>query len=208
MEKMSVQRALMELKTLGDRIRKASNQTYISFYVGDSGKPDGFNSVEECTIAIGAKYTSVNDLIKRRHAIKAAIIKSNAETEVTIGDETMTVAAAIDRKDAIIHEDALLQELRRQYTETVTAYNYAVKALEQHTDRRLAEDKPNDRTLTDEEHNGIVRNTKKRYEPHLVDPLALRKEIDELTERITQFRLNVDVVLSESNAKTEFELVY
>ncbi|AQN32602.1 hypothetical protein BCP12_202 [Bacillus phage BCP12] len=47
---------------------------------------------------------------------------------------------------------------------------------------------------------------KKRYEPHLVDPLALRKEIDELTERITKFKLDVDVVLSESNAKTELEL--
>lgn len=206
MEKMSVQRGLMELKTLGDRIRKATNQTFMSLYVGDNGKPEGFNSVQECEETIKAKYQSANDLIKRRNAIKAAIIKSNAVTLVTIGTETMTVAEAIDRKDSIVHEEALLQHLRNQYSQVVNTYNYAVQHLEQQTDKRLAEDKPSDRTLTDEEHNGIVKNVKKRYEPHLVDPLALRKEIDALTERITKFKLDVDVVLSESNAKTELEL--
>ncbi|UGO49148.1 hypothetical protein EMILIAHAH_62 [Bacillus phage vB_BanH_Emiliahah] len=206
MEKMSVQRGLMELKTLGDRIRKATNQTFMSVYIGENGKPEGFNSVQECEDTIKAKYQSVNDLIKRRSSIKAAIIKSNAETEVTIGQETMTVASAIDRKDAIIHEEALLQQLRSQYSQVVNTYNYAVQHLEQQTDKRLAEEKTDNRVLSDEDHNSIVRNTKKRYEPHFVDPLALRKEIDELTERITQFKLDVDVVLSESNAKTEIEL--
>ena len=51
---------------------------------------------------------------KGRKEIKEKIVKSNAETLVTIAGKEMTVAAAIERKESIKYEKKLAEELKNQ----------------------------------------------------------------------------------------------
>jgi hypothetical protein len=42
--------------------------------------------------------------------------------------------------------------------------------------------------------------------PRFIDPLDVKKKIEELANEISKFEAEVDVVLSEANAKTEIEI--
>ncbi|AHJ87064.1 hypothetical protein BCP8-2_026 [Bacillus phage BCP8-2] len=203
---ISVQRGLMELKTLGNRINRATQQAFVTHYVGDEGAPQGFKTPQEFADYGKARYESVTDLIKRRNEIKAAIIASNAVTEVTVGDKKMTVAEAIDRKDAIVHEKVLLQQLKSQFSSVTREIAMQNQNMELRIAKRIEDEVGKDKKVDDATEEVIVRNTKKRYEPHLVDPIGIRKEIDRLETDIDQFELEVDVALSEINARTEIEI--
>jgi transcriptional regulatory protein LevR len=133
-------------------------------------------------------------------------MQSNAVTEVKIGEETMTVAEAIERKSSIEYHKALLQTMRHQlhYVQT------RVQELEEETrDRldRLLESKLGKEGKTREEDlKAITKNFEEKNMPKIIDPLNLQKQIEDLDEYIDNFENEVDLVLSESNAQTEIEV--
>ena len=98
---MTVHEGLAELKILAARIEKElSTSVYVNANKHANTKIDGV-SVQEYTKSMKSAMQKVEDLIKRRNAIKRAITKSNAVTEVTLtkenGDKiTMTVAELIE----------------------------------------------------------------------------------------------------------------
>lgn len=202
----SVQRGLMELKTLGARIDRAARKPFVSHYVGDEGVPQGYKSVEEFEKSAKGSYESVNALIARRNAIKAAIIASNAVTQVEVGGVKMTVAAAIDRKDSIEFEKLVLQQLKGQFAHTTRAINGENQLMEQRIAKRIDDESGKDKKIEESYEKQIVDATKSRYEPHIVDPIGIREEIERLEKSIEDFELNVDVALSEINARTEIEI--
>ena len=63
------------------------------------------------------------DLIRNRNTLKAAIVKSNAITYLEIGDKTMTVAEAIERKNSIQYEKDLLLAMKAQYASATVTVN-------------------------------------------------------------------------------------
>ncbi len=205
METMSVQRGLMELKTLGNRITRATQQPFVSFYVGDKGAPQGFKTPDEFSSYAQGRFDSATDLIKRRNAIKAAIIQSNAVTKVTVAGKSMTVAEAIDRKDSIVHEKVLLQQLQSQFSEITRRVAAQQQVLDARIDKVLEEEGGKDRKVDDADHARIVKNAESRYKPNLVDPIGIRKVIEQMEEDISSFELDVDASLSEINARTDIE---
>ena len=101
--KMSIHRALGELKTLDKRIRKEIENT---IFIGAKKKSSNTEyktrtSIVDFNNNVNSSIQSINDLILRRKEIKEAIVNSNANTFVTIGDNKMTVASAIERKTSI-----------------------------------------------------------------------------------------------------------
>ena len=91
-EKMTVHKALCELKVIDARINKAiSATTYVVPNKHNNTKIAGMTIPDYCEQAKTA-YQSAVDLIARRDAIKRAIVKSNAETTVVIGGKVYTVA--------------------------------------------------------------------------------------------------------------------
>lgn len=204
--KFSVAGALIELKLLEKRISRASSSTFLTLKRGKD-LPAGYKEESELEKVISANYQSAKDLIKVRNAIKSAIVISNATTEVMVGTQKMTVAEAIERKASIHYEHTLLASLKNQYANVsneLTRYNNNVKGkADQMAEAFLGRDQEQS-----------VKDDAKAYgdsyyqanEGKLIDPIGILKAITELEESIEEFEANVDLALTTSNAKTEFEI--
>ncbi|WP_040285913.1 hypothetical protein [Sporosarcina koreensis] len=203
---MSVHRALAELKTLNDRIEKAVRDA--EFIATDRKSAEKVNGlpIEEFEKTLQGGFDKAVSLIERRNRLKEAIVQSNATTEVTVGGETMTVAKAIERKTSIQLEEDLLAAMiakRRQAVNRLTMEN---DTLPQRLEAYLAEILGKKETAKKEEVDLHTKAFLARNEFMLIDPLHLSKRIDELEERISAFKTDVDAVLSESNAITQITI--
>lgn len=204
---ISAHRILAELKIIGDRINEAATQEFVGCRVGDEGIPAGFKSIEEFEKRAKAKWFSVNDLIKRRNQLKRALIASNAVTIVEIAGVKMTVAEAIDRKDAIEFDKRLLTHLRGQNSNVIRRFEGELRILNQQIDKRIEEASGKDAKVNKEDEENIIKMAEKRYKPHFVDPIKINEQIDKLYQEIREFELEVDIALSESNARTMIEII-
>lgn len=199
MSKISITRALVELKTLDSRIqKKIDSSLFVSFRGQFYQPPDSINDAASC-------YQSINDLIKHRTNLKSAIISSNASTQVTICGQTITVAEAIETKSSIKHKKNLLGVLKAQYGDAIRKVeNINAKARQdlEYKTSRDAVDKDKQQMSLEEFSNTYI----KMHGAELFDPLKLNQKIEELESYITQFEQEVDYVLSEKNATTFIEV--
>ena len=189
--KMSIHRALGELKTLDKRIRKEIENT---IFIGAKKKSSNTEyktrtSIVDFNNNVNSSIQSINDLILRRKEIKEAIVNSNANTFVTIGDNKI-----------------LLSKIKEQYALIVgfvEENNEEVECdLSSKIDNMLnANDKNNINGI--EEFSKAYRNSNSW---EVIDPVDLKSLIDKLEKEITIFENEVDVVLSESNATTFIEV--
>jgi len=207
-ETMSIQRGLAELKLLDKRIANAMRGTVlVGVKVGE--KPvTGYKDDEEFSTLASSKMESVIDLIKRRDAIKGAIVKANATTPVKVGKEMLTIATAIERKDSISYLENLLNLARSQYTHTLADFQRKEDSFKANLDRHLETLYGKEGKAKGLENKEALKPFLDLNEPHFVDPLNLKKVIDELQEQIDTFRAEVDFSLSEVNVKTEITIEY
>ena len=87
-ETMTIHRALVELKTIDSRIIKKIDCAKFCISAKAGAKKLGAVTVDEFKTSAQASYDSAMDLINRRNAIKAAVSKSNAVTEISVGNKT------------------------------------------------------------------------------------------------------------------------
>lgn len=211
MAKISVTRALTEVKTLQERIQNAiatGQFCGITKGIGPKrvvvGSP---RSVETTEADIKAASQKVEDLIRRRLAIKRAILQSNSVTEITIAGETMTVAEAIERRQSIQLDRSYLDTLRMQYTRASTSITAANQKLNEEIERAVQQAYNNDKgKVTAEQYAAVSDPRKAEHEANLLDPLHIVEKIELLTERVNTFIMEADFCLSESNARTEIEV--
>ena len=113
-EKMTVHKALCELKTLDARITKAiQGSVYVFANKHANAKVAGMSVSDYCA-EVKSAYQSACDLIARRDAIKRAVTLSNATTKVTIGGQEYTIAEAIEMKNhGIPMQQKLLDKLAK-----------------------------------------------------------------------------------------------
>ena len=200
---MSIHRALIELKTLNERIAKAIKDA--DFIVTDRKSAQKIKglSIEEYEKTIQSGFDKAVSLIERRIHIKDAIVQSNAITEGIVAGETMTVAKAIERKTSIVNEERLLTsmiEARRMTINKLTKENDSLpKRLEEYLTAILGS-KENAKKEEVELHTKAFME---RNEYILIDPLRIDKRIETLEEKVAGFKADVDAVLSESNALTK-----
>ena len=199
MEKISVTRALAELKLLNKRITKAINDgKFISYSINDKNAINTFKPLEE--------KQSIEALISRRAVLKSAIMKSNATTKVTIGSKEMLVIDAIEMKETIKYKQAFLQQLKSQQQNiryTIQSTNENVQAR---LDKLLEANFGKESKTKSDEMEAIAKPFLERNEAKLEDPLNLDNLIESLSQEILEFTSNVDYVLSESNALTQIEV--
>lgn len=203
---MSIHRALVELKTLTNRIDRATKETFVTFTQGDKA-PARYPALDTFITEAKASFASVTDLIERRKEIKAAIIASNASTEVTIGGKKMTVAEAIDRRDTGIQYDKnLLMQLRQQLNAVERAIQMAELELRdrtlKHIEASFGKNEKNDSKEVADAEEAFL----KRHEVKIQDPVNVREYIRKLQDEIEQFEAEVDFTLSESNTQTQIEV--
>ena len=209
-ETMNIHKALVELKTLESRITKSiSGATFIVANKHANTKIGGKNIADYCE-DIKDGYKSINDLIRRRDAIKRAVVLSNAVTKVVVGGVEYTVAEAIDMKNhGVEFLRRLLSKMSSDYAtaQRVCDINNAklVDDANAHVVRTFS--------TTDLKNAGDMVNTERdRYIElntyELVDPIKVKEVVEALEKQVNNFLSEVDAALSTSNATTEITFEY
>lgn len=199
---ISVSRALVELKTLSSRIEKLiENFTPVDIVVNNKLKTGKSRNDFESDVKAG--FQQISELISNRDKIKSAIVVSNASTNVTINDKVMTVAQAIERKSSILHEKNFLTSSRNKLVKAMQVVDHVNQQAQDRLDRLLESTFSKDSSkVKADELESVAKPFMSRNEASLVDPLNIDKILQGLDETITKFESEVDIVLSESNART------
>lgn len=204
---MTIHRGLSELKTLDDRIEKAISTGLFVSVAQVGRKINGqFNEDEFGKIA-QSDFDSINALIDRQKVIKQAIVMSNATTKLTVGTKTMTVASAITEKSRLGWKKSLLQQMTNQLNWAKGTANKNNELVAQNA-QKIAEamlGKDNVK-VSKEDYENVTKPFLSNNEFHLVDPLNIHDKIKALSDEISEFEMNVDAALSESNAITFIEV--
>lgn len=209
-EKMTVHKALAELKTLDDRINsEIIGSVFVRANRHNNMKIFG-KTIPDFMADTESSYQSVKALINRRNAMKRAVVLSNAITKVNIGGVEYTVAEAIEMNNHGMENLVNLRDcLREQYSSVkrmVESENgdKLVKACENYIQATFGtKEKINNPDIEMAQKVYMANNT---YD--IVTGLDIEKVIKELTDRIDAFKAEVDSALSVSNALTVIEFDY
>lgn len=210
-ERMTIHKALAELKTMDKRITNAINDgRYCVANKHSNTKISGI-SVAEYRAKMQGDYDRDMSLIERRNAMKRAVALSNAKTMVTIHGVEYTVVEAIDMKNhGIEYYELLLAELKRQYQkEQAIIVLRNGDELERKAEKYIVdlygsnEDAKKGENATQAKKEYIELNS---YD--FIDEIKIVDKIRELEDNISAFESEVDSALSVSNALTEIEFSY
>lgn len=199
MEKISITRALAEIKLLDKRIEKQPrDKTVVQITRG--GKP-----LNENVIELKSFIQQKNDLIERRAKIKLAIMLSNAKTTLPNGK---TVLETIEYKNVAVDQlksmFVFLKNQQRTRNNTVTDLEL------ENTDglnKLYQESTSNSTELTQELLEIISDNFRKSNKiEHTSGEAILDDVILDLEEKIEDAESTLDFTLSESNATTFIEV--
>lgn len=202
---ISVTRALVELKTLDKRINKSINSCDV---LKLKRRQDTFD-VDKFTKDARASYQSVCDLIDRRNMIKLKILESNSTTKVKIGTKEYTINEVIDRKQALSYSRDLFNKLKQQHVTVNHQFETKNEETKQKLDKLLEINFGKDKGNTNTNISDISSISKAYHDTNkieIIDPIGIEDKITKLEDEITEFEKEVDLVLSESNAKTLLQL--
>lgn len=202
--KMLVTQGLNELKLLDSRINRAISGAKFVAAAKDSENKVGNMTKDEFNTRAKADLQSITDLIGRRKAIKAAIVASNAVTEVEVAGFKMTVADAIERKTSIEYEKTLLNVMKKQYQLVESQVNKANMVMEDNINALVTTAYGGDKAKKDD-YELIAKPYREANACSMVDPIKLADEIKELENYIEGFLSEVDSALQISNCVTMIE---
>lgn len=204
MEKqITIHAALAEIKKLKQRIEKGTkNAVFIGNMKKSADTVNGYAySKQDFKTIVEANYKSLTDLIKNLNDYKSKITLSNAVTTLEVGQEVMTVAEAINRKQYIEYEKTLLKTMKNQYDKVVSNTTFRNEEVESDLNDQVMALTSKDPKAKDNL-AGFMEQYRNSNSWENVDPLDLKARIDALEERIFDFETNVDAALSVSNATT------
>lgn len=206
---LTITRSLAEIKLLDRRISSATNNLCpVNIGVNKLINPAMQAKQEQFIAKAAADYQSVQDLIARRAAIKAAVVISNATTEVVVAGKSYTVAAAIESKTSIANQKTLLRQLKQQYHNIQSELRDATASYNSRLDRFL-ESQAAALGKSKGDAAWVAEQTlafSEMHQPVLVDPLNLSEVISKMEAEVDNFEAEVDYCLSESNARTTIEI--
>lgn len=217
-EKMLVTQALDErdllVKKISDKIAKAS-------FV-DTIKPNEDKvyakriSKEEYAQEAESAYQQIMDLIERFQKIDAAIVASNAQTEITTSYGTFTVAGAISLRsrlrgmgayeDEADFEGNLQAKMKNEYNERVRFCDTKNSQLQSTAENMRLSILGKDSKSKDEKPLGVVDAYVKENTTELVDPLDIKKKVEALEEKRNTLLTELDTQIKVSNATTFIEV--
>ncbi len=210
--KISVTRALAELKNLGDKVERAVSQgVFVAATKGQNEKKVVLGTtgktVDDTVNLIKGSYDKVEALIRNREILKGAIVMSNANTNVSLRGKTFTVAEAIEMKSTVAIKERYLGFLAQQFNANrinVAKQNDAVdKAIEAALTTVYGNDKGK---VEASMYEAIAAPQKKIGEANLLDPCNIQAKLDALRDEVDAIKTELDFVLSEANARTEIEV--
>ena len=200
---ISINRALSELKLTNKKIEDKTANLRVAGAVQNM-EPD---EKQRITNSFIADIQSIRDLISRRNSLKSAIVASNAAVCVTVGDESMTVAQAIERKTSIEFEKALNRRMREGYYQAlnqVDSHNAAAKDnADKQANAALGADTEGNKG---DQYTAIFDAYYKKNSVELLAPEDIEAQLERDQDKVDSFENEVDFILSESNIKTMIEV--
>ena len=208
MRKLSITEALNELKLFDSKIRKAIANAAFCGAAKKSADTVGIVRKEDFDERAKASYQSVTDLIANRNTLKSAIVKSNAETMITVDGKSMTRAEGIERKNSIKYEEKLLAEMKKQYEAATANVKRENKKIDHKVDEFISTLVGRDFTkqLSTEDQEAVEKPYRSKNEFEFIDPIGIFDKILALEADIDGFKSNIDSQLVLSNATSFIEV--
>lgn len=217
-EKMLVTQALDErdllVKKITDKIVKAS---FVDTIRPNEDKvfAKRIDKDEYAKVAESA-YQQIVDLIDRFQKIDAAIVASNANTEITTSYGTFTVAGAIALRsrlrgagtygDDADFEGRLQRKFENEYNERVQFCDRKNMQLQATAEDMRLSILGKDSKTKEEKPLGVVEAYVKENTTELVDPLDVKKKVEALQEKRNTLLTELDTQIKVSNATTFVEV--
>lgn len=219
--KMTVHRALAELKLLDARILKAIT-TFAPVSFHKKGKKiNDILDVDEFKNDTKSDWQSILDLIERKRKIKTLIVESNSRTQITVAGDMMTVADAISCKKLVEYKKTLIQLSRQKIDQQKAAFNRGNEAVhEKALNLAMAYYNSNNGPIVNASSDAAkqlrksvetdVDNVQSQYvtaqEYNWIDPLGIEARLKSMDTEVAAFEAEVDAALSTSNAITVIEI--
>lgn len=209
-EKMTIHKALCELKILDSRINNAISSARFCLANKHSNEKVNGVTVEEYQETMKASYNKASDLIRRREAIKRAVVLSNAKTIVKIGGKEYTVAEAIEMNNHGIDLKLQLKNaMKKQYDSAMTAIISKNSVVDDKaTEYVVGLFGQKESKTANEEYEKARKSYIEANTMELIDPVSILEKIEALEVEIADFTTEVDSALSVSNALTEITVEY
>ena len=208
MEKMSITRALAEVKLLDKRIEKTIGQSkFVTYAKSNCDNVSSNVTKEDYNKSAKASLQSIKDLIERKSRIQSAIAVSNATEQIEVAKAKYSVAEAIYRKNSIDNEKLLLKHLRHQLTDAKDNVEYRNEEVNNKLQNILITMVGKDNVKsTSVEANSMSKQYLADNEFSLVDGLGAEKVIEDMEKEIDEFLFEIDFSLSTHNSLTEIEI--
>lgn len=208
MTQMSITRALVQLKRLEGQISKATNTDFAFLLIKDSAKETVMSnpSLNKESAAKEGKSNldKVVGLIEKRRDIKAAIVKSNANTIIEINNVKMTVAEAIELKHTIKFKRELRDKLVHQRAVILRKEEQTKEVFQEKLDKRLkieADGGSDSNTL-----DSVKASFEKNNSVEFINLKMIEDQIKNLEAEIEAVETDLDQILTESNSITTIEI--
>lgn len=211
--KMVITEALSERKLLRKRISKAITAgRYFGVVIGKDAKPHNpaFKTAKEEAEHIQSTFDQVTSLQRKYYALVGAVAVSNANTEIEVAGQKMTVASAIEYKKSIDMERNLVNELTRQLADSSsTIRTLNTRAQSEIQDKLKAlHGTAESAKISEDDFNAIHDPHMNRYGPELHDPMKLVEWVTEKSNRLDEFQTAIENALNVKNAVTEITFEY
>ena len=209
-EKMTIHKALCELKILDSRINNAISSARFCLANKHSNEKVNGVTVEEYQETMKASYNKASDLIRRREAIKRAVVLSNAKTIVKIGGKEYTVAEAIEMNNHGIDLKLQLKNaMKKQYDSAMTAIISKNSVVDDKaTEYVVGLFGQKESKTANEEYEKARKSYIEANTMELIDPVNILEKIEALEVEIADFTPEVESALSVSNALTVISVVF
>lgn len=206
---MSLARALLELKTLDKRIEKAISEHRV--YDLKQKKMGNKALISHLTLddfekEAMASSKSISDLIHYRRTLKSAVSFTNATTMVKFMGQEMSICDVIDYKKISDYNKTLLNKLKEQRAACERQVEFNRSHLDNQIQQMLLQNYGKDKKANADDYEAISKPLIEANETLLVDPLKSFHTINRLTKEIDEFEKEVDITLSEINARTMIKL--
>lgn len=204
MNKMTVAKALKEIKTLDDKINRAHSEgVYIGMFRGGKDVQNKFSNEQDMVKAIQSSFDKIDQLRDYRSKVKAAVVQSNAKTMVElpiIGK--ISIAQAIEYKSVIAERKRFVDTVKRQYLDVASKSkdfdHHNNHIIEQRINAVSAGDKAPDELVI----NSIRESVESQLGYKVVDTKKVREFIQKELDNIAEFEDNVDDIINTSNVMT------
>lgn len=208
MNKMTVAKALKEIKTLDDKINRAHSEgVYIGMFRGGKDVQNKFSNEQDMAKAIQSSFDKIDQLRDYRSKVKAAVVQSNAKTMVElpiIGK--ISIAQAIEYKSVIAERKKLVDTVKMQMVQIDQYAQRCDQENKQTIEQRISAVSSGDNAPDELVIKSIRESVESQLGYKVVDTKKVREFIQKELDNIAEFEDNVDDIINTSNVMTVIEV--